>query len=40
MMLRIQKERFAEPAVPDGEEYFVRYGLTRERLRSRARTRS
>jgi aspartate carbamoyltransferase catalytic subunit len=33
MMLRIQKERFSELAVPDGEEYFLRYGLTRERLR-------
>jgi aspartate carbamoyltransferase catalytic subunit len=33
MMLRIQKERFTQLAVPDGEEYFLRYGLTRERLR-------
>jgi aspartate carbamoyltransferase catalytic subunit len=33
MMLRIQKERFSALAVPDGEEYFLRYGLTPERLR-------
>jgi len=33
MMLRIQKERFSELAIPDGEDYFARYGLTRERLR-------
>jgi aspartate carbamoyltransferase catalytic subunit len=33
MMLRIQKERFLQLAVPDGDEYFLRYGLTRERLR-------
>jgi aspartate carbamoyltransferase catalytic subunit len=32
MMLRIQKERFAETSVPDGEEYFARYGLTAARL--------
>ena len=32
MMLRIQKERFAETAIPDGEEYFTRYGLTTARL--------
>jgi aspartate carbamoyltransferase catalytic subunit len=32
MMLRIQKERFADAAMPDGDEYFMRYGLTRERL--------
>jgi aspartate carbamoyltransferase catalytic subunit len=32
MMLRIQKERFAQAALPDGEEYFRRYGLTAERL--------
>jgi aspartate carbamoyltransferase catalytic subunit len=36
MMLRIQKERFAETAIPDGEEYFIRYGLTPARL-ARAR---
>jgi aspartate carbamoyltransferase catalytic subunit len=36
MMLRIQKERFAETAIPDGEEYFTRYGLTPARL-ARAR---
>jgi len=33
MMLRIQKERFTALAVPDGEEYFHRFGLTPERLR-------
>ena len=32
MMLRIQKERFVEAALPDGGEYFERYGLTAERL--------
>jgi aspartate carbamoyltransferase catalytic subunit len=32
MMLRIQKERFAETRIPDGEEYFSRYGLTSARL--------
>jgi aspartate carbamoyltransferase catalytic subunit len=36
MMLRIQKERFADTAIPDGEEYFKRYGLTPARL-ARAR---
>jgi aspartate carbamoyltransferase catalytic subunit len=36
MMLRIQKERFAETEIPDGEEYFTRYGLTPARL-ARAR---
>jgi aspartate carbamoyltransferase catalytic subunit len=36
MMLRIQKERFAETEMPDGEEYFTRYGLTPARL-ARAR---
>ncbi|MFI4869455.1 MAG: aspartate carbamoyltransferase catalytic subunit [Steroidobacterales bacterium] len=36
MMLRIQKERFADTAIPDGEEYFNRYGLTPARL-ARAR---
>ena len=36
MMLRIQKERFAETAIPDGDEYFARYGLTPARL-ARAR---
>ncbi len=33
MMLRIQKERFAQTEVPDGEEYFARYGLSAARLR-------
>jgi aspartate carbamoyltransferase catalytic subunit len=32
MMLRIQKERIAQAEIPDGEEYFVRYGLTPARL--------
>src|SRR5665213_2689534 len=32
MMLRIQKERFAEAELPDGAEYFARYGLTPARL--------
>ena len=32
MMLRIQKERFAESEIPDGGEYFRRYGLTPARL--------
>jgi aspartate carbamoyltransferase catalytic subunit len=33
MMLRIQKERMAEAAIPDPHEYFRRWGLTSERLR-------
>jgi aspartate carbamoyltransferase catalytic subunit len=33
MMLRIQKERMAEVAVPDGPSYFGEFGLTHERLR-------
>ncbi len=32
MMLRIQKERFSAAALPDGAEYFQRYGLTPDRL--------
>jgi aspartate carbamoyltransferase catalytic subunit len=32
MMLRIQKERFGAADVPDGEQYFAAWGLTRERL--------
>jgi aspartate carbamoyltransferase catalytic subunit len=32
MMLRIQKERFGAADVPDGEQYFATWGLTRERL--------
>jgi aspartate carbamoyltransferase catalytic subunit len=32
MMLRIQKERLADTKMPDGEEYFARYGLTSARL--------
>jgi aspartate carbamoyltransferase catalytic subunit len=33
MVLRIQKERMAAAAIPDGEQYFARYGLTAPRLR-------
>jgi aspartate carbamoyltransferase catalytic subunit len=33
MMLRIQKERFADAAIPDGAEYFARYGLNEARLK-------
>lgn len=32
MMLRIQRERFADTAVPAGEDYFREYGLTAARL--------
>lgn len=32
MMLRIQKERFAQASMPDGDEYFAHYGLTPARL--------
>jgi aspartate carbamoyltransferase catalytic subunit len=32
MMLRIQKERMEAAAIPDGDEYFSRYGLTARRL--------
>jgi aspartate carbamoyltransferase catalytic subunit len=32
MMLRIQKERFADTSIPSGEDYFREFGLTRERL--------
>ena len=32
MMLRIQRERFADADVPAGDEYFARYGLTPARL--------
>jgi len=32
MMLRIQKERFGDADVPDGERYFSTWGLTPERL--------
>jgi aspartate carbamoyltransferase catalytic subunit len=32
MMLRIQKERMAEAEIPDGNEYFARFGLTAPRL--------
>ena len=33
MMLRIQRERFANAAIPVGDEYYSLYGLTPERLR-------
>ncbi len=36
MMLRVQKERLARTDVPDGDEYFARFGLTARRL-ARAR---
>ena len=36
MMLRIQKERMVEAAIPGTDDYFARWGLTRERL-SKAR---
>jgi aspartate carbamoyltransferase catalytic subunit len=32
MMLRIQKERMAQAEIPDGDEYFARYGLDAARL--------
>jgi aspartate carbamoyltransferase catalytic subunit len=32
MMLRIQKERFTQSDIPDGDEYFARYGLSAARL--------
>jgi aspartate carbamoyltransferase catalytic subunit len=32
MMLRIQKERFADTAIPVGDDYYREFGLTRERL--------
>ena len=38
MALRVQKERFAEIVdIPDPQEYFRRYGLTQERLRTAKR---
>ena len=33
MMLRIQKERMADAAIPDPKDYFARWGLTRARLK-------
>jgi aspartate carbamoyltransferase catalytic subunit len=33
MMLRIQKERMLAASIPDGAEYFARFGLTAPRLR-------
>jgi len=36
MMLRIQKERFSQTDIPDGDEYFARYGLSAARLRRAA----
>ena len=32
MMLRIQRERFADTAIPSGDEYFREFGLTAARL--------
>lgn len=32
MMLRIQKERMSQAALPDADRYFVKYGLSSERL--------
>ena len=32
MMLRIQRERFADTAIPSGDEYFREFGLTSARL--------
>jgi aspartate carbamoyltransferase catalytic subunit len=32
IMLRIQKERMAQADLPDGDQYFASWGLTRERL--------
>ena len=34
MMLRIQKERMAQAAIPGAEEYFAEWGLTAARLRA------
>jgi len=33
MMLRIQKERMADAAIPDAHDYFARWGLTKQRLK-------
>jgi aspartate carbamoyltransferase catalytic subunit len=33
MMLRIQKERMAQAAIPDAHDYFTRWGLTRQKLK-------
>jgi aspartate carbamoyltransferase catalytic subunit len=33
MMLRIQRERFANADIPAGDDYFREYGLTTQRLR-------
>jgi aspartate carbamoyltransferase catalytic subunit len=33
MMLRIQRERFADTAIPTGSDYFREFGLTPQRLR-------
>ncbi len=33
MMLRIQKERMADAAIPDPHDYFARWGLTKQRLK-------
>ena len=36
MMLRIQNERFADTAIPAGDDYFREFGLTAQRLRRRS----
>jgi aspartate carbamoyltransferase catalytic subunit len=33
MMLRIQKERMADAAIPDAHDYFARWGLTKQKLK-------
>jgi aspartate carbamoyltransferase catalytic subunit len=38
MMLRVQKERIAQTEIPDGDDYFSRYGLTAARLAQASRS--
>jgi aspartate carbamoyltransferase catalytic subunit len=33
MMLRIQKERIADAAIPDAHDYFAKWGLTKQKLK-------
>jgi aspartate carbamoyltransferase catalytic subunit len=33
MMLRIQKERMADAAIPDAHDYFAKWGLTKQKLK-------
>ncbi|MFO0447105.1 MAG: aspartate carbamoyltransferase catalytic subunit [Pseudomonadota bacterium] len=33
MMLRIQKERMAQAAIPDAHDYFARWGVTKQKLK-------